>query len=315
MDIVYLDQNKWIELARVHSGTVRSGPLAELYFQLNSAVEAGRVLFPLSASHVLETSKRNDPVSRGHVAVTQAALSKGISYRSRTSRLREEISLSMHQIFGNPPADLPEHWFLAECFLEAFEPLDSLISQSEDVRRIAKILTVISPADLYIEYMTGQDDETRRIAHTSLQKGISELVLRIEMRRKRSTGERVDLRRRAYFVQLFIDHQEMFIHIASQLGYSYEHLKSFGASAVKALIEDVPTLNVEAEMSARLEAEAGALTTNDVLDMQSFYTAIPYSSRVIAEKASISRARQAKLDIRYQVTLSHSLTDLLNLYS
>ncbi|MBP5064992.1 hypothetical protein HUT27_12920 [Pseudomonas chlororaphis] len=315
MDIVYLDQNKWIELARVYSGAVRSGPLAEVYFQLLAAVEAGRALFPLSASHVLETSKRNDPESRGHVAATQAVLSKGFAYRSRASRLQVEICSVMHQIFGNPPMNLPEHWFLAECFLEAFESLDSLISQSEEVQRISRILTVISPADLYTDYMTGQSDEVRRMAHASLKQGLSDLVGRMEMRRKRLTGERVDLRRRAYFVQLFMDHEELFIRIADHLGYSYERLKSIGASAVKALVEEVPTLNVEAEMSARLEAEAGALTTNDVLDMQSFYTAIPYSSRVIAEKASVSRARQAKLDVRYQVVLSHSLTDLLNLYS
>ena len=315
MDIVYLDQNKWIELARVRSGAVRSGPMAELYSQLHAAVEAGRVLFPLSASHVLETSKRNDPESRAHVAATQAALSKGVAYRSRASRLWGEICSTMHQIFGSPPVNLPRHWFLAESFLEAFEPLDSLISQADDVQRMSRILRAIHPADLYIAYMTGQDDAIRRIAHTSLEKGIAELVSRIEIRRQKLAGERVDLRRRAYLVQLFFDHEELFIRIADHLGYSYEHLKSIGASAVKALVEDVPTLNVEAEMSARLEAESGALTTNDVLDMQSFYTAIPYSSRVIAEKASISRARQSKLDVRYSVTLSHSLTDLLDLYN
>ncbi|MGG2400136.1 hypothetical protein ACJRW5_24660 [Pseudomonas sp. SH1-B] len=315
MDIVYLDQNKWIELARVHSGALRTGPLAELYFQLRAAVDAGQVVFPLSASHVLETSKRNDPASRGHVAATQAELSKGVAYRSRASRLRGEICVTMHQIFGSPPVSLPRHWFLASCFLEAFEPLDSLISQSEDVQRVLRILTVVSPADLYIDYMTGQADEIRRMAHTHFEKGVSELVGRIEIRRKTLTGERVDIRRRAYLVQLFRDHEELFIRIADHLGYSYERLKSIGASAVKALVEDVPTLNIEAEMSARLEAETGPLTTNDVLDMQSFYTAIPYSSRVIAEKASVSRARQAKLDVRYQVQLSHSLTDLLNLYS
>ena len=221
----------------------------------------------------------------------------------------------MHQIFGNPPADLPEHWFLAECFLEVFEPLDSLISQSEDVHRISRILAVIPPANLYIDYMTGQDDEIRRMAQVTFGSGVSELVARIEMRRKRFSGERVDLRRRAYLVQLFIDHEELFIRIADHLGYSYERLKLIGASAIKALVEDVPTLNVEAEMSARLEAETGVLTANDVLDMQSFYTAIPYSSRVIAEKASISRARQAKLDVKYQVTLSNSLTDIINLYN
>src|SRR3546814_7006825 len=54
---------------------------------------------------------------------------------------------------------------------------------------------------------------------------------------------------------------------------------------MRALLEDVPTMNVEVEMAARLESKTGALSANDVLDIQSFYTAIPYSDRVVAEKA------------------------------
>jgi hypothetical protein len=57
MDIVYLDQNKWIDLARVQAGTETSGPIAILYPELINAVRSKKVLFPLSASHILETSK------------------------------------------------------------------------------------------------------------------------------------------------------------------------------------------------------------------------------------------------------------------
>jgi hypothetical protein len=67
-------------------------------------------------------------------------------------------------------------------------------------------------------------------------------------------------------------------------------------------------------MAARLESQTGSIRPNDVIDMQSFYTAIPYSNRVIAEKASISRARQAKLDVRYSVALSEHLATLLDMY-
>lgn len=41
MDIVYLDQNKWIELARVQSGTLTSGPVADLYPELISSGREG----------------------------------------------------------------------------------------------------------------------------------------------------------------------------------------------------------------------------------------------------------------------------------
>ena len=313
MDIVYLDQNKWIELSRVHARTVDSGPIANLYSQLLEAVKSGQVLFPLSASHVLETSKRNDPVSRVHLAATQAALSRGYVYRSRAGRLEVEIHCAVHRLFGTTPPELPPRWVIAHGFLQAFEQMDTLVAPPDQVQRLARIYANIDPAELYVGYMKDQDDERRRLAHIKLAESASDLVDRIETRRKRLSGESVDLRRRAYSVQLFMDHQDSFIRILTSLGYSFEQFTALG-DRVKAFVEDVPTLNVEAEMAARLEAKTGFVAPNDLFDIQAFYTAIPYSSRVVAEKASISRARQAKLDVRYKVALSQSLLDLVDLY-
>lgn len=315
MDIVYLDQNKWIELARVQSGAVTSGPIADLYTQLLVAVECGQVLFPLSASHILETSKRNDPTSRCHLAGTQAKLSRGYVYRSRAGRLEIEVRATLDRLFGTDPPKLPQHWAIAHGFWQAFEPMDGLIASSAEVQRMVRINDFIDPADQYVHYMKNQDDMRRRAAHSKLAAGIVDLVERIEARRARMTGQSVNLRRRTYAVQLFMDHQDTFIRILSSLGHSLEQLKALGERAVRALIEDVPTLNVEVEMVARLESEMGGIATNDVFDMQAFYTAIPYSSRVVAERASISRALQAKLDARYQVVFSRSLGDLLGAYS
>lgn len=314
MDIVYLDQNKWIELARVRSGALGSGPISDLYAQLSGAVLDGRALFPLSASHVLETSKRNDLTSRTHLAETQALLSRGYAYRSRASRLRVEIRATLHRIFGLEPPELPPHWAIAHGFLQAFEPMDELVGAPEEVARMRRMHSFVDPADLYVDFMTRQDDDLRRVAHQKLSSSLEDLISRIEQRRTKLQGEPIDLRRRAYSVQLFIDHQDLFNEMLVGIGHTFEELKALGDSAVKALIEDVPTLNVEAEMSARLESKTGPLAPNDVFDIQSFYTAIPYSTHVVAEKGSISRAQQAKLDSRYGVTLSRSLESLLNLY-
>jgi hypothetical protein len=314
MDIVYLDQNKWIELARVHAGALTSGPVADLYQELITAVQSEKVLFPLSASHVLETSKQNDPVKRGHLAETQATLSRGFAYRSRAGRLEVEVRTALHRLFGLKPAALPQHWAIAPSFLQAFEPMDSLIAPDLEVKRLARINAYMDPASQYLDYMKNQDDAIRRAAHVKLATGAAELVSRIEARRARLVGDSVDLRRRAYAVELFMEHQNRFLRILNDLGFSFDQLKALGDQAVRSLIEDVPTLDVEARMAARLEAQTGAIDPNDVFDIQAFYTAIPYSSWVVAEKGSISRAWQAKLDTAYRVKLSKSLTDLLHTY-
>ena len=314
MDIVFLDQNKWIELAQVHSGRTASGPMAELFPQLVAAVQRKRVLFPLSVSNVMETAKRNDPDSRRHVAETQAILSLGYAHRSRASRMAVELRAAIQRQFGLEPVAMPPNWAFAPGFMQAFEPMDELMAMPEKLARLRDLNSFMHPAALYLDFMVNQDDIRRRKAIATLTQGLAALVVRIESRRKRFANKPIDFRRRAYAAQSWVENLDLLNQTVVALGYSFDQLRALGDQALRALLEDVPTMNVEVEMVARLESETGALSANDVLDMQSFYTAIPYSDRIVAEKAAISRAKQARLDSKYGVALSRSLEDLLDLY-
>lgn len=314
MDIVFLDQNKWIELAKVAAGKTTSGNVATLYAQLTAAVDAGKVLFPLAKSHVIETLKRNEPTSRVLLAETQARLSCGCVYRSRAGRLLVEMQQTIRKLFGEPPKELVGNWFLASGFMQVFESMDTLLVPPAEAERVHRTNRWIDPRVQYVDFMKNQDDATRRNAYVDFSASAEQLIKRIEERRALLRGNSTDLRRRAYNVGLFLDHQDDMIRVTRDLGRTWEELKALGDKAMVALIEDVPTLNVEAEMAARLESETRPIDANDVMDMESFYTAIPYSSRVVAEKASISRARQAKLDVCYPVILSERLEDLLDVY-
>ncbi|WP_447982597.1 hypothetical protein [Achromobacter kerstersii] len=314
MDIVFLDQNKWIELARVHSGHISSGPVAELLPQLIAAVQERRVLFPLSASNIMETAKRNDHESRRHVAETQAILSLGYVHRSRASRIAIELRLAIQRRFGAEPAAMPLNWAFAPGFMHAFEPMDDLIAGPEERGRVRSANSLMHPAALYLDFMVNQEDARRREAIAALTRGLAELVVRIESRRQLLADKSVDFRRRAYAAQSWVENLDLLNKTVAALGYSFDQLRTLGDQALRALLEDIPTMNVEVEMAARLESGTGSLSPNDVLDMQSFYTAIPYSARIVAEKAAISRAKQARLDSKYGVALSRTLDDLLNLY-
>ena len=314
MDIVFLDQNKWIELAQVHSGRTTSDPMAELFPQLVTAVQRKRVLFPLSVSNIIETAKRNDPGSRRYVAETQAILSLGYAHRSRAGRMAVELRAAIQRRFGVEPVAMSPHWAFAPSFMKAFEPMDELIAMPEDLARVRDLSSLTHPQALYLDFMVNQDDIRRRKAVATLTQGLATLVVSIESRRERFANKSIDFRRRAYAAQSWADNLNILNQTVATLGYSFDQLRALGDEAMRSLLEDVPTMNVEVEMAARLESKTGALSANDVLDMQSFYTAIPYSDRVVAEKASISRAKQARLDSKYGVALSRSLEDLLDLY-
>jgi len=315
MDIVFLDQNKWIELAKVHSGNATCSPMVKLFPQLVAAVQKKRVLFPLSVSNIMETAKCNDPESRRHVAETQAILSLGFAHRSRASRMAVELRAAIQRRLGLEAVIIPSNWAFAPGFMQAFESMDEMLAMPEDLARVRDLNSVMHPQALYLDFMVNQDDILRRNAIATLTQGLTSLVIRIESRRERFANKPIDFRRRAYAAQSWTENLKTLNQTIVELGYSFDQLLALGGDqAMRSLLEDVPTMNVEVEMAVRLESKTGALSTNDVLDMQSFYTAIPYSDRVVAEKAAISYAKQAKLDSKYSVALSRSLTDLLDLY-
>ena len=128
-------------------------------------------------------------------------------------------------------------------------------------------------------------------------------------------GSSTDLRYRAYAARIFLNHQGFVAHMLDAIGHTVEEMKALGGQSLIDFIRNVPTLHVEAEIAARLEIQDGALEPNDIRDVQSFYTSIPYSSRLVAERNFISLARQAKLDTKYGVSLHTNLNELVGIYS
>lgn len=217
---------------------------------------------------------------------------------------------SLHAIFSEPAVELPENWAIVRGFMQAFEPFDTLTATPDQTRRSNLINQYLDPEFQYVDYMQNQDDKRRRHAVAAFTSESASLLARIEERRTIMTGSNVDLRYRAYSAKLFLDHQGFVAHMLDVIGHSVDDMKSLGDQAILQFMKGVPTLNVEAEVAARLEIQAGALEPNDIRDVQSFYTAIPYSNRLVAERDFTSLARQAKLDSKYGVSLHTNLNEL-----
>src|SRR5580704_5831258 len=84
--VVYLDQNKWIDLARAVAAPADHPEDRTLLEFLCAKVEAGQIRLPLTASNLYETHKLNDPAQRFNLAHTQATLSKAEVFRGHRLR-------------------------------------------------------------------------------------------------------------------------------------------------------------------------------------------------------------------------------------
>lgn len=74
--VIYLDQNKWIELARYHSGRERKPELKEIYDLIYEKSLDGEWVFPLSIIHYNETVTRKQEDQRHDLAKYMGMISR-----------------------------------------------------------------------------------------------------------------------------------------------------------------------------------------------------------------------------------------------
>lgn len=90
-----------------------------------------------------------------------------------------------------------------------------------------------------------------------------------------------------------------------------EKFRQSDDSLKRDLVRSVPCLDIERELTLKIEAENVELTENDVRDLQFFTTTIPYADIIVAEKAFTQRVRQTNLHKKYSATITSNLSQLL----
>ena len=96
MTIVYLDQNKWIELARIKNGKDSSDRAQQLLIEIDAARQCGAI-FPLSAIHLIEFARIRDNERRARLGRVMWEYSGGIT----TIPLRNLLCWELEIAFAN----------------------------------------------------------------------------------------------------------------------------------------------------------------------------------------------------------------------
>jgi hypothetical protein len=102
--LVYLDQNHWINLAKAALGRPAGRPYVDALFELREARRTGRAIFPLSLTHLMETStiQRRQRID---VATVMEELSGFISLVPRDVAFRVELEAVLDQVTGTTRPD------------------------------------------------------------------------------------------------------------------------------------------------------------------------------------------------------------------
>ena len=91
-ELLYLDQNAWVSLARGAWDKAAYPQDHERLVKVVEAVNQNHLVVPLSFANIYETLKINDPVRRANIARTQVTLSNGHVFRGRRRILGETLT-------------------------------------------------------------------------------------------------------------------------------------------------------------------------------------------------------------------------------
>jgi hypothetical protein len=99
---VYLDLDKWIDLARAPKGEAAGARFRDLLDLARASVAAGIVSFPLDSSRYMETAKRGNWQSGQELVATMAEPSLFHTLAPVNVILPAEIDAALHRRFGRP---------------------------------------------------------------------------------------------------------------------------------------------------------------------------------------------------------------------
>ena len=307
--ILYLDQNAWIALARGAWDAVEHPAEHAALTLVIRALQADRIVVPLSFANIYETAKVNVPVRRANLAGVQSTISRGTVLRGRRRILEETLLRHIAGRLSIKVSPLPDCWFLSDLWFEAAADYTPERYGFEIPERVLELMRQ-NPAYGLFAFLTEGDNGVRAEAVRRFSADSAALIEHLEDRRKIAAGETFALRRRAYSARLLIDELECVFLTAKRLDLPWTSVRDIGASLGKSIVADVPVLNVERELVVRLEDQKRSTNENDLRDMSSFTTALPLADILVGEKGFVNLARQAALGEKYGTVLLTSVTEL-----
>jgi len=308
--VLYLDQNKWIELARAVFAPDDFPAQYELLATLVAEAEAGRLVVPLTFTNLYETHKINRKERRDHLAWVQCTLSQGMVFRGRYKRLEIEINNHLRAGSGlEPPAREP-FWFLSNMFFESTAEVgDNRIPQPSD--RVLAAIRSDPPRSMF-DYLTNLPEDIRTASVSKFSEGSEKLRQALEERRERDASETLSMRRRLSSARLMINELDLVLSIIRKAGLPDCDENAVLRKFARSIMTECPTLFIEREIGLRIEAQNRPIEENDFRDMQAFCAVVAYADVIVAENMFSNLAIQAGLHNKYGTRIATELAEVLD---
>lgn len=291
---VYLDQNKWIDLARAAHGRPDGARFVDALDAARAAVEAGRARFVLCGARYMENLQRRDLESRTRLGRVMIELSRFETLAPPSVIVPAELDQALHAEFGRPvdptfPAIFgfgaahafgqsslayttpPEAATLPPNVRAAFEREATIMSETAALigppdNFMPEVRDVIQARPFSREYAAAENELSQRLAAQGYGRG------------ERLTD--------AVTATVLRDIREPLYDALRRAPVTEDEFFALGREGFKRLIGRLPSRRVTVEMRrARHANPQKRWEPNDLNDVSALAIAVPYCDVVVTERS------------------------------
>jgi len=269
--IVYLDQNKWIELAKMAHGKDKSIRAKRVLRNFEAASDGGHVDIPLSSFHYIETSRISNVNRKIRLGAVMWHFSKGTTIIGYAAVVRHELEVALAKHF--PQVTPGRIAILGRGHSHAFgtSPLQGVLAHiKEEVERSMlignEVLGINPPASHSTKY------------RENFREHLATLHARQEDVPK-------DLRENWLYAMSTVDILNPINDVIHKHGLLKEALEGLGEHKLKQVIDDMPTRRVDLHLHRQVLRNPSYLArSTDLEDWGSLALASSYCDVVVCEK-------------------------------
>ena len=282
--IIYLDQNKWIELARALRGK-GSPQLIQVLDILRDSKRLGLNVFPLSLAHFIETNKRRDLQSRSRLGslmwelcdnrtlACPAAIQRRELDRALSITLNRRLNERPFSLLGKGVAHASGH--LKSIRLDPNRVLPdefrALLEEQADRILTKSVLTGLSP--------WGEP------AKPDLSGPAKKFSAGLLEARARLLSANPDLQRRAGYAQALVDMLEDILRALSFHGIPEAEFFTIGAEKLTGFVDAMPSIRIDMHLRLQWVRNQQLKTRpSDLNDFGYVATAAAYCDVVVTER-------------------------------
>ena len=301
--ILYLDQNIWIYLARIHYKKEYNETFSQIKNKLFEMVSSGKLIIPINLTNIIETQKITDLNRRERLVRFIISLSKGYSFIPDFYILYKEVENLVLERLGRPLHNIRESsigkgvlYMISDgtpYFAPKFHTSSiRLIDDTKDL--LAKVI------------MKKQSEQEEAIFNFMMKSGgnddLEDLIEKLE--EIRSIGyETKDkkLRKIKGIANFFINMVAPRLYYACQNNnFDPKTFRLNKEETIYDILKSLPWFYTQYLLFRGLdEMPNRKITSNDIYDIRSFSFAIPYWDYIVGENYIIALAKRNNLDNLY----------------